>query len=132
MKTWLRFFFHPSPKDRLFWGCVSTLMTLVTLATTIYLFSVGQLCAAAYNGMMTLWNALASFVAFEVYYEWRSQTKKNILKDKLKIGFYTTFECPHVKGKCDWYGCKKPVSKEGNKCFCEEHGKIKIQGTYKC
>ena len=70
MKTWLRFLFHPSPKDRFFWGCVSVIMTLITL-TTIYLFRVGQPWAAAYNGMMTLWNALASFVAFEVYYEWK-------------------------------------------------------------
>ena len=71
MKIWLRFFFHPSPKDRFFWGWVSTVMTLITMFTTIYLFNQGQLWAGIYNGMMTLWNALASVVAFEVYYEWK-------------------------------------------------------------
>ncbi len=74
MKTWLRFLFHPSPKDRFFWGCVSVVMTIITLSTTIYLFSVKQYWAGTYNGLMTLWNALASFVAFEVYYEWKQGT----------------------------------------------------------
>jgi len=73
MKTWLRFLFHPSPKDRLFWGCVSVAMSFITLITTIYLFHVGQPIAGAYNGMMTVWNALSAFVAFQVYYEWRNE-----------------------------------------------------------
>ena len=75
MRPKLRFLFHPSPQDRYFWGWVSAVMAIITLGTTIYLFHVGQGWAAAYNGLMTLWNALASFVAFEVYYEWKkSQT----------------------------------------------------------
>ena len=76
MKTWLRFFFHPSPKDRFFWGWVSTVMTLITLFTTLYLFGQDQFWPAIYNGVMTLWNALAAFVAFEVYYEWKTGQNK--------------------------------------------------------
>ena len=71
MKTWLRFLFHPSPKDRFFWGWVSVAMSMVTLSTTIYLFHIGQPWAGMYNGMMTVWNVLSSIVAFQVYFEWK-------------------------------------------------------------
>jgi hypothetical protein len=44
--------------------------------------------------------------------------------EKSKIGWFTTFSLPSKIGICDWYGCGKPVFKNG---FCKECGNRKIK-----
>ena len=71
MNPFLRFCFHPAPRDRIWWSLFSLVMTLVTLVTSIVLFYIGHVWPACFNALMTGWNGLGAWFNFEIYQHWK-------------------------------------------------------------